>query len=194
MLAIALDPTRIGIGLVGRGERAVRRLRELREGGACALPVFSDRPDPALTEAAGDDLRPALPDANALAALHVLWIVDLPPVTAARLAEQARAAGVLANVEDVRDECDFHNVAQVRRGDLLLTVSTGGRSPALAARIRRALAESFGPEWAGRLAAVSAERRRAREAGLGMQEVTRMTEGTVERNGWLSPSPREIAR
>src|SRR5262249_48668359 len=39
----------------------------------------------------------------------------------------------------------------VRRGDLTIAVSTGGRSPALARRLREAFDDEFGPEWAGAL-------------------------------------------
>ena len=64
----------------------------------------------------------------------------------------------LVNVEDVKPWCDFHNPALVRRGDLLLTVSTNGRSPGLAARIRRQLAATFGAEWADRLSTIGRKR------------------------------------
>ena len=56
---------------------------------------------------------------------------------------------MLVNVEDRPALCDFHSVAEVRRGDLLLTVSTGGASPGLAARIRARLAAEFGPRMGG---------------------------------------------
>jgi precorrin-2 dehydrogenase / sirohydrochlorin ferrochelatase len=59
----------------------------------------------------------------------------------------ARARGVLVNVMDDPDRCDFAAPAVVRRGDLVIAVSTGGRSPALASRLRRLLEERFGPEW-----------------------------------------------
>ena len=36
----------------------------------------------------------------------------------------------------------------VRRGDLVLAISTGGRSPALAKKLREELGERYGPEWA----------------------------------------------
>jgi siroheme synthase-like protein len=60
----------------------------------------------------------------------------------------ARARGVLLNVMDDPDHCDFAAPAVVRRGELVIAVSTGGRSPALASRLRRLLEERFGPEWA----------------------------------------------
>ena len=51
----------------------------------------------------------------------------------AALAGRARAQGILVNVEDEPLLCDFHVPATVRRGDLLLTVSSAGRSPGLVA-------------------------------------------------------------
>ena len=81
--------------------------------------------------------------------------------------------------------CDFHNPAQVRRGDLLLTVSTGGRSPGLAARIRSELAQAFGPEWAGRLNRLAAKRASWRRPGRSLDELARLTNATIDGNGWL---------
>ena len=43
---------------------------------------------------------------------------------------------------------DFVTMAAVRRGDLLVAITTGGAGPALAARLKRELEERFGPEWA----------------------------------------------
>jgi precorrin-2 dehydrogenase/sirohydrochlorin ferrochelatase len=43
--------------------------------------------------------------------------------------------------------CDFIYPAVARQGPLQIAISTGGRSPALAARLRRELEQKFGPEW-----------------------------------------------
>ena len=51
------------------------------------------------------------------------------------------------NVMDDIPHCDFAAPAVVRRGDLVIAISTGGRSPALARRLRVELSEQFGPEW-----------------------------------------------
>src|ERR1700760_993665 len=75
----------------------------------------------------------------------------LPEGEARLLATRARAQGVLVNVEDVLPLCDFHVPAVVRRGDLLLTASTGGQVPGLARALRERLAAQFGPEWTGRV-------------------------------------------
>lgn len=64
------------------------------------------------------------------------------------IARAARDRRVLVNVMDDVPNCDFAAPAVVRRGDLALAISTGGRSPALARRLRELLGERFGPEWA----------------------------------------------
>lgn len=58
-----------------------------------------------------------------------------------------QAHGVLCNSVDDPDHCDFFYPAIVRRGALQIAISTSGRSPALAARLRKELSRQFGPEW-----------------------------------------------
>jgi len=70
------------------------------------------------------------------------------PAERDRIAAEARARRVLVNVMDDVPNCDFAAPAVVRRGDLVLAISTGGRSPALARRLREELERRFGPEWA----------------------------------------------
>ncbi len=70
------------------------------------------------------------------------------PAERARIALEARARGVLVNVVDDVSNCDFAAPAVVRRGELVIAISTGGASPALARRLRVDLLERFGPEWA----------------------------------------------
>jgi precorrin-2 dehydrogenase/sirohydrochlorin ferrochelatase len=185
MIPLIVDPKQVAIALVGRGGAAERRLELLLGGGAERLSVFSDRPSPGLAARAGGWLRRRLPDQADLIPVALVWIVDLPLAEAAPLARTARAGGCLVNVEDVTALCDFHNPAQVRRGDLLLTVSTGGRSPGLAARIRSELACAFGPEWAERLNALAARRGVWRGRGRRLGELARLTNATIDANGWL---------
>jgi siroheme synthase-like protein len=60
---------------------------------------------------------------------------------------EGRSRSVLVNVMDDIPHCDFAAPAVVRRGDLTIAIATGGRSPALARRLRIELSEQFGPEW-----------------------------------------------
>lgn len=65
-----------------------------------------------------------------------------------RIYQKAQSRGVLCNVVDVPDLCDFFYPAVVRRGDLQIAISTAGQSPSLAQRIRQQLEKQFGPGYA----------------------------------------------
>jgi len=101
--------------------------------------------------------------------------------------------GVLVNVVDVPELCDFFMPALVRRGRLEMAVSTGGACPALAKRLRKELAERFGPEYgtyiemAARLREAlkaqvpdPATRKRAIEAFLDSQALEYVRQGRPE--------------
>jgi precorrin-2 dehydrogenase/sirohydrochlorin ferrochelatase len=60
---------------------------------------------------------------------------------------EAQRRGVLCNVVDVPELCDFYYGAVVRRGDLQIAVSTNGNSPFLAQKIRQQLEKQFGPGY-----------------------------------------------
>jgi len=60
---------------------------------------------------------------------------------------EATRRGVLCNIVDVPELCDFYYPAVVQRGGLQIAVSTSGQSPALAQRLRIELEEQFGPEY-----------------------------------------------
>jgi precorrin-2 dehydrogenase/sirohydrochlorin ferrochelatase len=182
LIPVALNPAAVPVAVAGRGPLALRRFEALRAAGASAALLFSDQP---LAEAAGDGWREGLPDTSDLAVIGVLWIVGLPDDAAAELAALARSHRVLVNVEDRPALCDFHSVAEVRRGSLLLTVSTGGASPGLAARIRAQLARQFGPEWAERTTTIRHLRDAWRRDEVPPAEIAALTDVVLRANGWL---------
>ena len=152
--------------------------------GARSPLLFSDQAGQDLDRAAGPALRIPARRGPISRRLRALWIVGLPDDEAVELAALARSERVLVNVEDRPALCDFHSVAEVRRGDLLLTVSTGGASPGLAARIRARLAEEFGPEWADRVALL---RDAVARHGVGTgRDVAALTDALLHANGWLA--------
>lgn len=65
----------------------------------------------------------------------------------AQVADEAHARGILINVADDPDAGNFTTMGAVTRGDVLVAVSTGGESPALAAFMRRKLEATFGLEY-----------------------------------------------
>jgi precorrin-2 dehydrogenase / sirohydrochlorin ferrochelatase len=76
-----------------------------------------------------------------------------------RVYDEAQRRGVLCNVVDVPDLCDFFYPAVVQRGDLQIAVSTAGQSPSLAQKIRQQLEQQFGPGYAEWVAELGETRR-----------------------------------
>lgn len=185
MIPVMIDPRRVGVVLAGAGPLACKRLLWLRDGGADPA-VFAPDADFELADAAGPALNRRLPRESDLRAARLLFVAGLPDAEARALAALGRSLGLIVNVEDVLDLCDVHVPAVVRRGDLLLTVSTGGGSPGLASRIRRRLESLFPPVWGERLTRAAAERARVRGEGGDGEAVGRAIEDMVQREGWFS--------
>jgi precorrin-2 dehydrogenase / sirohydrochlorin ferrochelatase len=76
-----------------------------------------------------------------------------------RVYHEAQRRGVLSNVVDVPDLCDFFYPSIVRRGDLQIAVSTAGKSPSLAQKIRQQLEKQFGPAYAAWVAELGETRK-----------------------------------
>jgi precorrin-2 dehydrogenase/sirohydrochlorin ferrochelatase len=57
------------------------------------------------------------------------------------------ARGILCNAVDDVEHCHFYYGSVVQRGDLQIAISTNGKSPALAQRLRLQLEKQFGPEY-----------------------------------------------
>ena len=165
MLPILLDPMTVRVGLAGAGDGLARRAALLAEAGVA--PVLID------------------PSAS-LPVLDVVFVAGLPASDSAALAATARAVGALVNVEDVPELCDFHVPAVVRRGDLVLTVSTGGQAPGLARRLREWLEAQFPAVWTQRMADVGRARAGWRTDGLGPEEISQRTRDLVSEKGWLA--------
>jgi precorrin-2 dehydrogenase / sirohydrochlorin ferrochelatase len=167
MLPLILNSLSLKVGLVGRGEALARRAAFLAEAGVEARLLSPDASD------------------TVLEPLQLLFVAGLDEGEARHLASRARTLGVLVNVEDVLPLCDFHVPAVVRRGDLLLTASTGGAAPGLARALRERLAESFGPEWTERLKDLSGLRARWRSEGLSTTQVSAKLRDLIAARGWL---------
>jgi len=186
MLPILIDVSAVGpVILVGTGELLERRLALLDAAGA-QVSLYSSDPLETLPEAVQGRLVGGWPQAGDVAGAALVFGAGLSEADGVALGEMAREQGTLVNIEDVKPLCDFHMPSLVRRGDLLVTVSTGGRAPGLARKLRRFLEGLFGPEWAGRLDQVAAQRNEWRQAGNTLPEVARKTDEFVDQQGWLS--------
>jgi precorrin-2 dehydrogenase/sirohydrochlorin ferrochelatase len=82
-----------------------------------------------------------------------------------RIWRAAHRANVLCNVVDDPERCDFFYGAVVRRGALQVAVSTGGRSPAFAQRVRKQLEKKFGAKYAEHIERLGRARSRVLKSG-----------------------------
>jgi len=185
MFPMLVDLKAVNVALAGNGEGALARLRQLDAEGA-QVTVYAPSPLSGLVDAAGKRLVRQLPRAEDVALSRILFIAGLERTEAVRLAREARAAGVFVNTEDDPPLCDFHVPAIVRRGNLTLTVSTGGVSPALARILKRRLEAEFDESWGARLDEIALWRKGWRDSGISGAELTRRTEAAISDRGWLS--------
>ncbi|MBI1210062.1 MAG: siroheme synthase [Alphaproteobacteria bacterium] len=184
MLPIVLNPSTRRIALIGEGGAAFRRYEFLQASGVERLSIFIGNHDgwACVAEAAVYERWPVSED---LAGVALAFIAGLPRELSEQMVDRAHRAGALVNVEDMPGLCDFHVPAVVRRGDLLLTASTGGKAPGLASQIRVHLERLFGDDWEQRLAVISEARAQWREDQLKPSEVATLTREMVQREGWL---------
>src|SRR5207302_7184367 len=98
-----------------------------------------------------------------------LTATDDPAVNTAVHAA-GEAGRVWVNSADDPANCSFTLMSVIRRGDLVVTIGTGGRSPALAAQLRRRLEEEIGPEYETLLDLLAEAREALRGAGRSSED------------------------
>ena len=90
-----------------------------------------------------------------------------------QVVEEARRNAVLVNVVDDAEKSDFIVPSYLRRGDVAIAISTSGRSPALARKIRTRLEKDFGDEYAALALLVDEIRTEIKQLGI-----------KIEGDGW----------
>jgi precorrin-2 dehydrogenase/sirohydrochlorin ferrochelatase len=135
---LLLDLEGRAVLVVGGGLVAERKVESLIEAGA-SVTVVAPKVTPALdglSDSKSIRIRKRRFEENDLeGALLVITATDDARVQE-QVAEEARKRNVLVNTVDQPRLCDFIVPAVVRRGDVLLAISTSGKSPALAAALR----------------------------------------------------------
>jgi precorrin-2 dehydrogenase/sirohydrochlorin ferrochelatase len=135
--------------IVGGGEVAARKAERLLDCGAKVF-VISPKLSPALT---------ALKDKNLISHIATEYTGDLihgaaliigatdDEKTNAAISLDARNKCIPVNIVDDPQKCDFILPSLVQRGDLAITIGTGGKSPALARHLREELEAKYGKEY-----------------------------------------------
>ena len=135
--------------IIGAGNVAARKAVSLLECGASVMIVAPEAVDAVQVLAREGRIawRREAYEAGCLAGAFLLFAATNSRTVNAQAMQEARARGILACDASAPQEGDFVSPSVLRRGDLILTVSTGGGSPTLAAVVREDLAAQYGPEW-----------------------------------------------
>ena len=187
MTAVFQAPYPVNLDLAGRrvlvvggGEVAARKVSGLLRAGAAVTVVAPD----AVAEIAQDpDVRWHQREyrRGEVASYRLAITATDDPAVNRQVARDGEAANVLVNSADDPVNCSFILPAVVRRGDLQLTVSTNGRSPAFASWARRRLEETFTDTHAQLLELLGEVR-----------DELRATNGTTESTDWEAAIDDEL--
>lgn len=153
--------------VVGGGAVAARKVQTMLECGA-AVVVISPTLSRQLARLARvgtiEVLKRAYRTGDLAGARLAIAATDDVAVNA-RVAREGRRKGVLINVVDNAELSDFILPSLVRRGDLTVAISTAGRSPALARKLRTVLEQVLGAEYEQLVRLISEVRQDMREQG-----------------------------
>lgn len=164
--------------IVGGGTIALDKVELFLKFGAALTVVSPDlHPDLASHLAAGR-LRhvPRAYEPGDLAGAAVAVGATDDRAVNSRVAAEARAAGIPVNVVDTPAECSFIVPSVVTQGELVIAVSTGGASPALAKRLRRDLEKRYRPTYGEFLALLRVTRNRLLREGASFTDRQRLFE------------------
>lgn len=135
--------------VVGGGTVGTRKVDTLLECGA-RVTVVSPDPSPQLTKLASDGAialkQRAYRSADLIGMFLVIGATDDENLNQ-QISKDAEKSNTLCNIADRPEACNFILPSIVRRGDLVITISTSGKSPALAKQLRQKLETQFGQEY-----------------------------------------------
>jgi uroporphyrin-III C-methyltransferase/precorrin-2 dehydrogenase/sirohydrochlorin ferrochelatase len=184
--------------VVGAGRVAESKIESLVRCGA-SVRVVAPEATAAVREAARTgriSWEPRAYQPTDLADAFLVVAATSSPELHREIFAQARQAGVLCNAVDEPERCDFYYPAVVRRGPLQIAVSTSGRAPMLAQKIRQELEQQFGPEYGPWTEEIGRARDALLASALSPEErLARLQELCSERSGKpLAPKQTVVAR
>jgi siroheme synthase-like protein len=154
--------------VVGGGQVALRKVRALLECGADVVVISPDL-CAGLEQLAGSGEIHAINreyQEGDLEGAFVVIVATSDGEANLRVAKEARKKTALVNVVDNPENCDFIAPSYIRRGDVTIAISTSGRSPALARKIRNRLERDFGNEYASLALLINEVRTEVKEQGI----------------------------
>ena len=148
--------------IVGGGAVGTRKVNTLLE---CGAHVTVVSPDPTsqlarLASEASITLKRRAYRSDDLSGMFLVIGASDDETLNLQISKDAERAHILCNIVDRPEVCNFILPSIVRRGDLVITISTSGKSPALAKHLRQKLETQFGREYADFLLLMGAIRQK----------------------------------
>jgi uroporphyrin-III C-methyltransferase / precorrin-2 dehydrogenase / sirohydrochlorin ferrochelatase len=135
--------------VVGGGTIAVSKVPALLEAGA-RVTVVAPQLHPQLADRVRDHeiawLEKPFEPSDLDQKFLVIAATAIPELNA-QVFREAEQRNILCNAVDDIHHCHFYYGSIVQRGDLQIAISTNGKSPALAQRLRKELEQQFGAEY-----------------------------------------------
>lgn len=159
-LALNINMSRMQVLVVGGGRIAERKIRTLLDTGA-VVRVVAPQVTPeiaALSESGYISLRPDRYSSGDLSGVFLAVAATNDPDTNRTVAREAVSQNILVDVTDQPETGNCSFPALLRRGNLEIAVSTGGKCPAFASIIRDLIAQVVGTEYGTMLGLLAAER------------------------------------
>ena len=146
---IYLDMSRRRCLVIGGGAVAERKIAALLETGAEVTVLAPDVTDVVAGLSKQNAIRftARCYEAGDLDGFELAFVATDDPQVNAAVYREGRSRGVWVNSADDPDNCSFTLMSVIRRGDLVVTVGTGGRSPALATWLKERITTEIGPEY-----------------------------------------------
>jgi precorrin-2 dehydrogenase/sirohydrochlorin ferrochelatase len=150
--------------VIGGGKVAARKVSDLVACGARVTVIAPEICDE-IRATPGVELVERRYRSGDLRGQRLVFTAVGDPALVKAVAEEARSLGIWMNAADDPARCTFTLPAVLRRGDLVIAVSTSGKSPAMARWLRDLLELEIGPEFEVLLDMISAEREERRAEG-----------------------------
>lgn len=169
--------------VIGGGEVAERKIASLVEAGAEVVVISPAASDIILrwSKAKSIEYLARRYQPGDLTEFEIAFVATDDRAVSTQVFKEGRSLGVWVNAADDPAHCDFILPSVLRRGDLAIAVSSGGRSPALARTIREELELYFTEEYEqlANLAAEAREELRARGMSAPFETWRRALSGDV---------------
>ncbi len=132
--------------IIGGGKVAYRKACRLKESGADVVVVSPEVCSEMVNEEGFVLIKKEYEECFLDGALLVIAATDNEVINK-KVTLDAEKRNIMVNVVDYPERCSFIVPSTINRGDLCISISTGGASPAVAKRIREELEATFGKEY-----------------------------------------------